>query len=431
MNNPMEHRSWILGTMTFGALTLALLFALLLIAARPAQAQTETVLYNFCSQPSCTDGGYPDSSLTFDSNGNLYGTTYYGGANGYGAVYELSPNGEGGWTEQVIYSFCSVGGEHCTDGKHPFLSYVMFDGAGNLYGTATAGGANGYGVVFELSPGPGESWTETVLYSFAGGANGAYPSNGLIMDPKGNFYGSTLEGGSGSCSGGCGTVFELSPGSGWTEQVIYNVDNKGYYVLPGSDIIPSGNSGLAMNANGNIFGAVGLTVFELSSNGNGGWTPTLIYTFPGAAYYCLTGTPVLDNAGNIYGTLERFNRRGSQSGPGKIYKLSPGKNGKWKPQTLTLFQNGDGANSGEAVVLDAAGNVYGTTLGGGEMNQGTVFELVAPVGKGSYKEKVLWSFNWTDGGSPYAGPILDRAGNLYGTTNVGGFGGGAVFEVTP
>src|SRR5208282_2359772 len=143
-----------------GALTLAVLSALLLIAARPAQAQTETVLYSF----NYSDGAYPQSNLTFDGAGNLYGTT---SAGGYGTVFELSPNGSGGWNQTVLYRF--TGGP---DGGYPICS-LIFDSVGNLYGTAYSGGANGYGVVFELSP-VGGSWTETILYSFAGGpADGA------------------------------------------------------------------------------------------------------------------------------------------------------------------------------------------------------------------------------------------------------------------
>jgi uncharacterized repeat protein (TIGR03803 family) len=167
-----------------GALILAI-FSALLFAPRPAQGQTDTVLYSF---PGGSDGANPRSRLTFDSSGHLYGTTFQGGAYGYGTVFELSPNGSGGWNETVLYSFCSEGGKNCTDGEYPY-SYVLFDSAGNLYGTASEGGANGSGVVFELSP-VGKSWTETVLHSFSSG-DGSDPSSGLIMDKAGHLYGTT------------------------------------------------------------------------------------------------------------------------------------------------------------------------------------------------------------------------------------------------
>jgi uncharacterized repeat protein (TIGR03803 family) len=390
---------------TSGALTLTALSALLLSAARPAQSSTEIVLYNFTGG---SDGGAPTSRLTFDGTGNIYGTTQYGGL-GFGTVFELSPNGKRGWNETVLYSF--TGG---ADGAYPLYSYVIFDSAGNLYGTTIDGGANGYGVAFELSP-AGRSWTETVLYNFcshAGCADGANPVNGLIMDPAGNLYGTT----NGSVVEG--TVFELSPsGGGWKEQVIY---------LVGVNNVP----GLTMDVDGNIFGTSTSTAFELSPNGNGGWTPMVIHTFAGGLKdgSLPEGAPVLDKRGNIYGATYS----GGAKNNGTVYKLSHGKKG-WTEKILHPFKGGtrDGANPYSGSVLDAAGDIYGTTSVGGKSNDGTVYELVAPVGKGSYKEKLLWSFNAADGYYPLGSLILDSAGNLYGTAGGGSSGAGVVFEVTP
>ncbi len=331
------------------------------------------MLYNFANNP---DGGNPDASLTSDGAGNFYGTTEYGGAYFGGTVFELTPNGSGGWNETVLYSFCSVVGAHCTDGATLFDSYVIFDSVGNLYGTTYAGGANGAGTVFELSP-AGASWTETVLYNFcsqSGCADGADPINGLIMDPAGNLYGTTLQGAN-------GVVFELSPsGGGWTEQVIYTGSGPMGAV---ADSVPYGVAGLAMDAAGNLYGTTGY---------------------------------------------------GGGKGYGMVYRLSPVENGGWKEKILYSFKGGnkDGSRPLAGVVLDAVGNIYGTTYEGGESGEGTVFELVAPVGKGSYKEKVFWSFNGTDGSAPYGGLTLDSAGNLYGTATYGGSSGyGVVFEVNP
>jgi uncharacterized repeat protein (TIGR03803 family) len=395
--------------MTIGRsiLTLAVLSALLLIAACPAQAQTETVLYNFKGG---SDGFTPQSRLTSDGVGNLYGTTGFGGL-GYGTVFELSPNGSGGWNETVLYSF--TGG---ADGANPYMSYVLFDNVGNLYGTTYEAGSYGYGTVFELSP-VGTSWTETVLYSFAGGADDANPLNGLITDSAGNLYGRTYESG-----GGNGVIFALSKsGSVWTKQVIY-------------DGAP-GYAGLTMDTAGNIFGVTGDIVFELSPNGHGGWNPTVIHTFAGGPKDGLVaeGTPVLDKDGNLYGTT----LGGGSKNNGTVYELSPvkkGKNkGKWTERILHSFRGGnkDGSEPFAGIVFDAVGNIYGTTEIAGNSLAGTVYELVAPVGKGGYKEKVLWKFNNTDGYEPVDSLILDSAGNLYGTASGGSSGNGVVFEVTP
>lgn len=405
---------------TLRALTLVVFSALLLLAARPASAQTETVVYNFTG---ARDGGSPLSGLTPDTAGNLYGTTNQGGVGsgqgGEGTVFELSPKEGGGWSETVLYSFCSV--LNCTDGAHPFYTPLIFDGAGNLYGTTKLGGTSNKGVVFELSP-VGKSWTETALHSFAGGTDdGADPINGLIMDAAGKLYGATNAGG----TSGWGTVYELSPsGGGWTEQVIYNIPTQIDFMY----------AGLTMDAAGNIFGATYRpgTVFELSPSGSGGWNSTVLYTFKGAPKDGdrPKGTPVLDKAGNLYGTTEI----GGAKNIGTVYRLSPEKDGKWKEKILHPFKGGskDGSGPFAGVVLDADGNIYGNTYNGGTSSGGIIYELVAPVGRGSYKEKVLWSFNNAEGFFPYGALILDSAGNLYGTTDLGGSGGaGVVFEFTP
>jgi uncharacterized repeat protein (TIGR03803 family) len=247
------------------------------------------------------------------------------------------------------------------------------------------------------------------------------------MDPSGNLYGTTPYGG----TTGNGTVFELSPsGGGWTEQVIYNFGS----TCADGNIVP----GLTMDAAGNIFGATCTTVFELSQNGNGGWNPTVLHTNKGLGYRGLEvfGAPVLDKAGNLYFTSANAGHKGH----GAVHKLSLDKKGKWLEKILYSFVGGtaDGDTPWGGVVLDAVGNIYGTTAYGGVSgNDGTVFELVAPVGKGSYGEKVFWRFSGPDGLSPYDSLILDSAGNLYGTTIAGGstygqtVGAGVVFKVTP
>jgi len=392
---------------TVSALTVALLCALPLIAARPAQAQTENVLYNFTyGTNTCC---YPRARLTFDSAGNLYGATYYGGTDNAGTVFELSPNGNGTWSQTVIYSF--TGG---ADGGNPWNPYVVLDSEGNLYGTAANGGKNGYGVAFKLSRN-GESWRETVLYSFADNGGGVNPFNGLIIGLGAHFYGQAF------ASPGypaAGSIFELRRSGGkWTEQAIYT-SSTGLY------------SALSKDAAGNIFATGSSTVFELSPNGNGGWNPTVIHTFTGPPNDGSTplGRLVHDKAGNLFGTTVE----GGAANLGTVYRLVRRKDGKWTEEILYSFGGGqDGSNPFEGLVFGASGNLYGTTTGGGNSGDGTVFEL-ARGGNGSISETILWSFDGTDGTSPGSSLILDGAGNLYGTTEGGGSSGyGVVFEMTP
>ena len=421
-----------------GVLTLAVLSTLLLVALPPAHAQPEKVLYNFCSQPNCVDGANPASSLLPDGAGNFFGTTQLGGNNMAGTVFELSPNGAGGYTETVLYSFCSL--SNCTDGSYPY-SPVISDGRGNLYGTTYYGGLfasgaySGYGLVFELSPEPGggcpsgsnsgNGWCETVLYSFTSTPDGAFPFSGPTWDAYGNIYGTTYGGGS-----GMGTVYELSPNGegGWSEQVIY--DSGGY-------------GGIAIDGSGNLYGADDVDnghVFKLSPNGSGGWSAAMLHAFKAGQTdgSAPEGTPVVDSAGNVYGTTVSG---GAKKGMGTVWKLTPGPDGEYTEEVLHSFSWPDGANPKAAVVFDSSGNIYGTT-GFGILKSpcydgcGTVFELAAS-GSG-YEWTFLWSFNLRDGGNPMDTLILD-GGNLYGTTYGGGTssycpgagGCGVAFELNP
>lgn len=388
-----------------------MLSAMLLMATRHAQAQTEEVLYNFTGT---SDGSLPTSSLTLN-NGNLYGTTSSGGL-GFGTVFELSPNGTGGWTEATLYSFCSVTG--CPDGQNPTYANVIFDSQGNLYGTAFGGGASGYGVVYELTN-SGGTWTETVLHNFANAPDGANPENGLIMDGAGNLYGIAFAGGTGN---GNGCVFELSPSGGaWTEKVLYDIN--------------STHSGLTLGPNGTIYGTTYGTIFELTLNHSGVWVPTVLYTFNPADSATEgsnpVGTPALDTAGNLYGTT----LTGGANNVGVVFKLTASTTVPWVETLLYSFGGNaqfgpNGASPIAGVVFDSKGNIYGTTKAGGVKGAGTVYELVAPAnGKGAYKEHVVFNFNGENGAAPKSSLIMDSLGYLYGTTYGGGANGeGAVFE---
>lgn len=419
-----------------------------LFAALPAHAANEQVLYSFCPSGECVDGAGPQDGLILDAHGNLYGTTYYGGANSYGTVFELTPRGNGIWTETVLHSFKNNG----QDGIYPSAG-LAFDGKGNLYGTTTRGGthdAGSAGTVFELTPNGNGTWSETVLYSFCslGCVDGQAPSGGLTIDAEGNLYGVTSEGGanikSTFCPHGCGTVFELTPGAGgkWTESVLYSFCST-HECADGLN--PTGR--LALGAGGSLFGVTSQggivrtesvcqqgcgTVFELTSGSKGVETLTVLHQFnytSGAVPVC---SPVFDAAGKLYCTTSS----GGAYGRGTAFQLIPDDN-VWTQRVLHNFGKGvDGAEPLSGLILDAAGDLYGTTSGGGQTTSGVVFRLVQTDGE--WVEKIIHTFgNGSDGTNPTAPLVSNTKGNLYGSTPGGGGsagcegGCGTVFEVMP
>ena len=393
--------------------TLAIFTAVLFLSSTRAAAD-DKVLHSFANNP--TDGSNPFSGLIFDGAGNLYGTTSSGGSTGVGGtVFELSPGAGGTWTEQVLHSFGSG-----TDGKRP-LAGVIFDAAGNLYGTTNLGGTSASGTVFELTPAGGGTWTEKVLWSFGTGTDGNGPQAGLIFDAAGNLYGTTFQGGTYTY----GTVFELSPGAGgtWTEKVLHSFDQNGT-----DGAFPA--AALIFDAAGNLYGTTSGggtsnagTVFELTPAGGGSWTEKVLHNFGSGTdgSYPQAGL-VFDAAGNLYGTTYE----GGTYGLGTAFELTPAGGGTWTEQVLHNFGNStDGANPQAGLIFDDAGNLYSTTYSGGSYGGGTVFRLNAQG------ETLLFSFSGTDGANPFAGLIFDGAGNLYGTTWLGGTQSeGTAFELT-
>jgi len=427
--NEICHHTRLLAGLPRGALTLALFS--LFVLTRPAQSQ-ESVLYTFNSQ---SNGGYgpfqPESGVTLDDSGNLYGVSLQGGLYGAGAVYELSA---GTWEEKTLYSFTGGGDGSCftSDSAGGECSSLIFDSQGNLYGTAPYGGEYGDGVVFELSPesedgcpsgsNTGNDWCETVLHTFGNPTGyGIYPQGGVIMDSKGDLYGTTssyyYEG-----TEILGVAYELSPSAeGWTEP-------PPLYSLPYSDVL---NPGLVIGLHGYLYGTSTNTVFRLSPNGQGGWAHKVIHTFTGAPKDAggSSAPLVVDAAGNLYGV----SGGGGSKDDGAIYKLTPRKSGGWNERLLHSFTSPEICCYGSAsLVLDGTGDLYGTTYYGGVSGYGTVYELVAATNK----LKTIFSFNEKDGAYPLAGLIFSPAGNLYGTTSAGGwlgteYGGGTVFELNP
>jgi uncharacterized repeat protein (TIGR03803 family) len=301
----------------------------------------ESVIYRFNPTRSHNDGELPMGGLVMDAAGNLYGTTYQGGdgcTSSCGTVFELSPATGGAWTESIIYNF--KGGDS-GDGAWLFSS-LLLDGEGNLYGTASQGGTGdcgggigGCGVVFELSPSSG-GWSESILYDFQGGAHdGTSPESGLIFDAAGNLYGTTLSGGGLElCNSwyGCGIVFELSPAGGsWTESVIHI-----FSLHEGQNP----NSGLVIGSTGNLYGVTPLggvadwgTAFELASGSGGLWTESILHNFGNGSDAAVPITPLIFGSdGNLYGasilggahvTGPCLDSSGPPNGCGTVFQLTP------------------------------------------------------------------------------------------------------------
>lgn len=409
------------------ALALALALGLTAVSTRLAQAQTVNVLHNFTGGE---DGASPGAGLTTDNMGRFYGTTQQGGAsgpNGYGTVFKLMYRGNG-WTLTPLYSFS--GGD---DGASPGAR-VIIGPDGSLYGTTGYGGVsgcggNGCGTVFNLRPPVNTSadvlgnWTETVLYRFAGGGNGALPVGDLVFDRSGNIYGTTASGGSSQQ----GTVYELTPSNGnWNESILWNFAG-------GSDGgQPAG--GVIFNSAGNLYGttqaggAYGYgSVFQLSRT-QSGWSQNTLYSFQNHTDGANPeGALLFDPSGNLYGTTAS----NGPGGGGTVFKLTPQLNGTW---TLTVLYDLPGQAGGgpqASLAMDAGGNLYGTTYKDGAYRYGSVFRLLSSNGAWVYTDLHDFTFG-SDGAELVGNVILDANANLYGTAiAAGAYGYGVIFEITP
>jgi uncharacterized repeat protein (TIGR03803 family) len=372
-----------------------LLFGLISALAPIASAQSkESVLHAFTYH---ADGGFPFAGLTFDTKGNLYGVSDYGGDLNLGiccgVVFQLTPVDSGGWTFKVIYTFTGP----ITGGEAPTGSVVV-DASGNLYGTTQIGGF--CGTAYELSSTEAGEWKQTTLHYFndverGETEDGCLPSSSMIFDRAGNLYGTTQQTGATDCmtNAGCGTVFELSPQADgkWKEVVLHH-----FPAFSGDGISP--------------YGAL-----------------------------------VMDSTGNLWGTTQF----GGSAGEGTIFELTPGTGGAWNEKLAFSFSGANGDLPYAGLILDAAGNFYGTTYSGGRNGTGTVYRMT-PHADGQLNEKVIHNFalcnqnQCPDGFAPFGGLVFDAQGNLYGTTTLGGgastvcdqgstikVGCGVVFKLTP
>ncbi|MGO9518555.1 MAG: choice-of-anchor tandem repeat GloVer-containing protein [Candidatus Korobacteraceae bacterium] len=419
------------------ALTIAMLLAMTLVA----QAQTLTVLHAFGDLSA--DGANPEGNLTLDTQGNLYGTTSSGGqlggscGDGCGNVFELKRAGSG-YVYRPLYSF--AGGN---DGASPATG-VAIGPNGSLYGTTLqGGGSDNVGTVFNLQPPPTSCkaalcpWRETVLLRFNEG-NGDNPFGQPIFDQAGNLYGTTWFGGQRDD----GEVFQMTPSSGgWTENIIYSFDGHGDGYQP--------LGGVIFDHAGNLYGTTrwggkgGYGVVYQLTPSEGSWTETTLYSFTGGSD---GGEPeaslFMDNSGNLYGTTDWVP---DTNNPGTVYELTPS-GGSWTYKLLYSFPPSyEGAGAVSNLVMDKAGNLYGTTSFEGvvlpncSFGCGTVFKLTPSSNGWIYTD--LYNFTGgADGYDPFGGVVLDSQGNLYGTSYFGGTGTnclngqgtcGVVWELTP
>jgi len=421
MSSLRQHLNRIVrSSMRAAAMVLTIVPALSLLGTQSAQAQTFNVIHTFTGG---MDGAFPEAGLTLDAAGNLYGTASAGGSSGSGTVYKLAHRGSG-WTFSPLYNF--AGGN---DGASP-IARVIFGSNGTLYGTTEIGGncSSACGTVFNLGP-PATAcksvlcyWSEKVLYRFQGGTgDGYHPGYGdLVFDRSGNLYGTTINGGSNSA----GIIYELTPSGGsWTEDILYNMTtSSGIYPYSGVIFDHAGNLyGTALEGGpDSIYG----TVYQLTPSGSG-WAENTLYNFQkatdGASPY---GGVIFDSSGNLYGTTS-FN---GPAGAGTVFELTPS-NGSWTFTVLHSFAGNNGPYGG--LTMDAAGNLYGTTYGDGAHGYGNVFELSPSNGGWTYTD--LYDFTGgSDGGYPFGTVAVGANGNLYGTTGYfGNDGYGVVWEITP
>jgi uncharacterized repeat protein (TIGR03803 family) len=405
----------------FCASAIVLAFSLSLLSTSALATSREQVIYPFYD---CSGSIAP---LIVDGSGNLYGTNSGGGAHGGGCIFKLSLNPDGSWSESVLYSFSG------NDGKFPSAALV-FDKVGNLYGTTRQGGLYGGGLAFELSPSPGGTWTETVLHNFGNGSDGSGLSSELVFDAAGNLYGTTELGG---VHHG-GTVFKLSPSpNGWTETVLHAFLGRGQGpISPAGGVVidSAGNLYGVTSAGGNkgVFGAA----YELVPK-NGAYVERTIHSFDGSDGRLPGSTLVMDSSGNLYGSTWFGGSLDlcPPPGCGTVFELTKDRGGKWT-ETVLYSLGDNGYIAVGPVVFDSAGNLYAAAMAGGFEGQGSVFKLTPQRG-GSWRETALHLFHYLDshyrtgrdGQQPHAGVIVYE-GQLFGTTISGGIHDeGTVFSI--
>jgi len=413
-----------------------MLFVLTIISTCAVQAQTFSVIHTFTGGG---DGANPAAGLTLDGGGHLYGTTYFGGhdrgnctGTGCGTVYKLSYKSE--WIFTRLYPFTGTG-----DGSNP-NSKVVIGSDATLYGSTDLGNN-----VYNLKPPPtsppsaNASWTIRLVYQFGSVGDGNHPRGSLAFAAGRTIYGTTYSGGGNwnLCGGtGCGRVYELTPSEGgWTETPLYDFTGQADGSYPAGGVIfdHSGNLyGTASQGGPSQFGVV----FELTNSS--GWQENTLYGFQGGSdgAFPLAGL-IFDQSGNLYGATSS----GGAANGGTVFSLTL-VSGNWTSNLLSSLDGSSGSTGPmNSLIMDSAGNLYGTTYSDGAFGFGNVFELTLSGGNWTYTS--LYDFTGgSDGAYPVGGVTLDANGNLFGTTYAGGSTGsfcdvnfshqcGVVFEITP
>jgi uncharacterized repeat protein (TIGR03803 family) len=399
------------------------------LACRCAKTQ-ESIIFSFSDLTISGSDENPASSPVFDAKGNLYGTT----AGGFpkGSVFELTPEADGHWTERLIYQYQGLGGDDLGTMASPIM-----DSKGNLYWAAPFGGKYQCGMIYMLTPKANETWSGKVLHFFGETAgDGCLSTSALTIDDKGNLFGTTENGG----EHGKGTVFKVTPEAdgGWTEKVIWSFSG-----FPVDGAVPQ--APLILDSRGDLYGATTGggsnplaredegTVFELIPQVSGSWSEKVLFNF--GATLCDGVEPeaglIFDRQGNLYGTT--IEGGAGANTQGMVFELMPALSGTWTEKILHSFyqSSGDGIHPQANLIFDSKGNLFGTTTSGGAFGDGTVFELKRGA-NGVWDEKIVHNFGAyeADGQSPQAGLRLDRFGNLFGTTYLGGGAeDGTVFEI--
>jgi uncharacterized repeat protein (TIGR03803 family) len=417
----------LLALLAFGLSSGASPEQLRLRGARGAKASPSyTILYRFQGR---RDGDFPFALVT-DKSGAFYGTTFSGGdisrpqkcgATGCGTVFKLTPVGSS-YVESILYRFKSG-----TDGSYPNGSLVI-DKNGALLGTTeSGGGASGYGTVYKLTP-TGRRYTESIVYRFQYGADGAFPFAALLVGRDGVLYGTTNGGGANSaCPTGCGTVFELTPsGSGYAEKVLYRFQGGSDGMRPQSALIADGSGALygTTPIGGSTVCKDGCgTAFRLTHTATG-YSETVIYRFQGRGdgAHPYSGL-IADGSGALYGTTDV-----GGYGNGTVYELAPS-GSSYTRIILHDFKGGSDGIFPTAGLVMVGGALYGATYAGGNVDWGTVYKVASAA-----HETVLYTFQgFNDGARPFADLIVGNDGALYGTTSSGGGGCncGTAFRISP